>query len=200
MSEPSIAPVDHETLLQLHRDATAFYSWSLRRDTDEARAARDYLLGRAVRAKAIVGYQLGYAPARATALTAHLRRRGYLDEQLLAAGVTVPTASGRLIDRFRGRIVFPVHDARGVIGFLGRALPAPAGAGPKYVNSPTTALYRKRDVLYGLHSPAAQEALATGARPVLVEGPLDAICRHGHRVRRVHRRRPFRHRADDRAR
>ena len=72
---------------------------------------------------------------------------------------------------------FPVRDPGGqrVVGFLGRAL-VEAEDTPRYLNSPATALYRKGEVLYGLGAEPARQALAGGARPVLVEGPLDAIA------------------------
>src|SRR5450759_3106144 len=74
---------------------------------------------------------------------------------------------------------FPVRDPGGqrVVGFLGRAL-VEAEDTPRYLNSPATALYRKGEVLYGLGAEPARRALAGGARPVLVEGPLDAIAVH----------------------
>jgi DNA primase len=82
-----------------------------------------------------------------------------------------------VVDRFRDRLMFPVRDPGGqrVVGFLGRAL-AEAKDTPRYLNSPATALYRKGEVLYGLGAEPVRRALAGGARPVLVEGPLDAIA------------------------
>src|SRR5664280_727365 len=87
------------------------------------------------------------------------------------------TRRGTVVDRFRDRLVFPVRDPGGqrVVGFLGRALTEGEDI-PKYLNSPGSALYRKGDVLYGLGAEPARRALAGGARPVLVEGPLDAIA------------------------
>ncbi len=82
-----------------------------------------------------------------------------------------------MLDRFRDRLMFPVHDPAGehVVAFLGRALD-PTGDTPKYLNSPATALYCKGEVLYGLGAQPTRQALAAGARPVLVEGALDAIA------------------------
>ena len=116
-------------------------------------------------------------PAGWTTLTDHLRTRGYTDAQLLDAGVGLTTRRGSVVDRFRDRLMFPVRDPGGqrVVGFLGRAL-AEAEDTPRYLNSPATALYRKGEVLYGLGAEPSRQALAAGARPVLVEGPLDAIA------------------------
>jgi len=82
-----------------------------------------------------------------------------------------------VLDRFRDRLMFPVRDPGGqrIVGFLGRAL-TEADDIPKYLNSPATALYAKGELHYGLGAEPTRQALAAGARPVLVEGPLDAIA------------------------
>lgn len=179
-------------LVQVHADATAFYCAQLHADDPGARAARALLRSRAVPPAAVSGYQLGYAPPGWTTLSEHLRALGHPDERLLAAGVSLPGRAGTLLDRFRNRVMFPVHHPSGrhPIAFLGRLVPEGGGPGragrqgpgraeqaqPKYLNSPHTALYRKGEVLYGLGAAPVQQALAAGARPVLVEGPLDAIA------------------------
>ena len=91
------------------------------------------------------------------------------------AGLARPSRRGTLIDTFRNRAMLPIRSATGtVIAFIGRA-PDRSGAGvPKYLNSPKTSLYDKSEILFGLWE--AQDALADGARPVLVEGPFDAIA------------------------
>lgn len=102
---------------------------------------------------------------------------------MLAAGVSIRSRTTHLIDRFRDRITFAVHDAAGdVVAFTARAFDedraAAAAAGhdlPKYLNTCETALYRKREVLYGL-TPQVRRLLGTGAVPVLVEGPTDALA------------------------
>src|SRR5664280_1618597 len=87
------------------------------------------------------------------------------------------TRRGTVVDRFRDRLMFPVRDGGGqrIVGFLGRTLTEAADI-PKYLNSPTTELYRKGALLYGLGAEPTRQALAAGARPALVEGPLDAIA------------------------
>jgi len=91
--------------------------------------------------------------------------------------VGLRTRRGTVVDRFRDRLMFPVRDPGGqrIVGFLGRAL-TEAEDTPRYLNSPATALYRKGELLYGLGAEPTRQALAAGARPVLVEGPLDAIA------------------------
>ncbi len=166
-----------EALARLHADAAAFYTAQLAADTPDAARARAMLTERAVPAAAVAAYQLGYAPPGWTALTGHLHRLGYTDAQLLEAGVGLTTRRGTVVDRFRDRIMFPVRDPSGerVIAFIGRAMVTAEGT-PKYLNSPETPLYRKGDVLYGLGNTPVRQGLAAGARPVLVEGALDAIA------------------------
>ncbi len=168
---------DVEGLARLNGAAAAFYTGQLTGDSPDAAQARGLLEQRGVTAAMVGAYELGYAPPGWTTLTDHLRGAGYTDTQLLAAGVAVATRRGTVLDRFRDRIMFPVHDPAGrvVIGFLGRILVEAAGT-PKYLNSPQTALYRKGDVLYGLGAVPTRRALAGGARPVLVEGAFDAIA------------------------
>nr|MBA2417209.1 toprim domain-containing protein [Geodermatophilaceae bacterium] len=123
-------------------------------------------------------FAAGYAPAGWTGLVEHLRALGATDTEILAAGLGSRTRTGNLIDRFRDRLVFPIHGADGDIhGFIGRRNPATDDAdraGPKYLNTPETDLYRKGAQLLGLHE--GRDALADGATPVLVEGPIDAYA------------------------
>ena len=169
---------DRNLLRQLHTDATAFYTARLA-DTDDTaarRAATAVLRQRGVTPEQVTGYQVGYAPPGWTRLVDHLHANGYTDAELLDAGVAMSTSRGSVVDRFRDRIMFPVHDPDGqVIAFIGRALD-PSEDAPKYLNSPETALYRKSEVLYGLGAEPTRRALTAGAQPVIVEGPLDAIA------------------------
>ena len=131
-------------------------------------------------------FSVGYAPGRWTTLTDHLRRHGATDEEIVGAGLGRVTSTGRVIDHFRDRLVFPIKnaDADGdpeILGWIGRRNPAHDGdagqsrnAGPKYLNTADTDLFRKGNALYGLAE--ATPALATGAAVVLVEGPMDAIA------------------------
>ena len=124
----------------------------------------------------------GYAPAGWTALTRHLQRHGATDAEILAAGLGRTASTGRVIDQFRDRLMFPIHGPDGQIhGFIGRRNPThdaddatAVSAGPKYLNTAGTDLFDKGAQLFGLHE--ARAALAAGATPVLVEGPLDAIA------------------------
>jgi DNA primase len=116
---------------------------------------------------------IGYAPATWTALTSQLRAAGFADQAIVAAGVAKVTTHGTLVDTFRDRIMFPVRAVDGTVaGFIGRAPPTGNAAVPVYLNTATTALYRKGSVLFGLH----EASRTSPARLVLTEGPLDAMA------------------------
>ena len=117
----------------------------------------------------------GYAPAGWTSLVSHLHRRGVTDDELLASGLAVTASTGRLIDRFRDRAVFPIVHDQQVLGFVGRRHPDATDldhAGPKYLNTAETLLFHKRAQLFV----AGARHLDAGGIPVVVEGPADAIA------------------------
>ncbi|MBK8460764.1 MAG: AAA family ATPase [Micropruina sp.] len=122
----------------------------------------------------------GYAPAGWTTLVTHLRRHGATDLELVESGLATTTAAGRIIDRFRDRLILPItapteSGPAEPLGFVARRHPhlrdADAGAGPKYLNTADTALFHKGAQLYAVRA----DLLAAGTTPVLVEGPLDAL-------------------------
>jgi DNA primase catalytic core len=120
-------------------------------------------------------FRPGQAPATWTGLIHHLRSRGVTDQEMIAAGVATVASTGRLIDRFRDRVVFPIIHNQEILGFVGRRHPDLTDAdrgGPKYLNTADTPLFHKGAQLYG----AVEEHLATGGVPVIVEGPMDAIA------------------------
>ncbi|GII56052.1 hypothetical protein Pth03_44410 [Planotetraspora thailandica] len=112
-------------------------------------------------------WQIGYAPNDWRALTRHLRGLGFSDIAIKESGLGRRTSRGTLVDFFRDRAMLPIKDVDGTtIAFIGRS----RDNEPKYLNSPRTPLYVKGNVLFGVH------ALTTGAKPVITEGPLDAIA------------------------
>lgn len=131
-----------------------------------------YLEQRQVSDEVLERFQVGYAPDAWTSLIDHLA--GSVDEKdLLASGLVARSDnSGRLYDRFRNRIIFPIHNAAGrLVGFGGRTLDPEEKA--KYVNTAETPAFRKRSLLYGLH--LAKRAIRERDRVVLVEGYMDVI-------------------------
>ena len=116
----------------------------------------------------------GYAPASWTGLTDHLRALGATDSELLAAGLASTSLTGRLIDRFRDRLILPIQAGDELVAFIGRRHPDAPDAGPKYLSTSDTDLFSKGAQLFGMTEGARE--LTAGATPVLVEGPLDAIA------------------------
>ncbi len=147
-----------------------FYQQQLK--SNEGKKAVDYLKSRGVSGEIAKKYALGYAPDKWDTL-AHIVDA----KQLLDTGMLIQHESGRLYDRFRGRLMFPIRDKRNrVIGFGGRVLDDSL---PKYLNSPETAVFSKSNELYGL-----PEVLENSSRPeriIIVEGYMDviALAQHG---------------------
>jgi DNA primase len=134
-------------------------------------AARRYLAERGLKAETVSRYGLGFAPAGGTALASSLSRAQVPPDLARQAGLLGRSDDGRIYDRFRGRIMFPIRDRRGrTIAFGGRTLGADQ---PKYLNSPESPLFRKGDGLYGVAE--ARDAIRTADRAVLVEGYMDAL-------------------------
>ncbi|BDZ46670.1 hypothetical protein GCM10025866_25790 [Naasia aerilata] len=118
---------------------------------------------------------MGFAPKSWDELTKHLRGRGFSDQELLAAGL-VSSGDRGVYDRFRGRVVWPIRDLSGeTVGFGARRL-LEDDKGPKYLNTPETAVYHKAQVLYGLD--LAKRDISRGRRVVVVEGYTDVMACH----------------------
>ena len=147
---------------------------------DEGAVAREYLKSRGFGREDADRFELGFAPNRWEALSRALTDGGIPAEDLIAVGVTVRTDRGGLRDRFRGRLIFPVHDPGGdVIGFGGRTLPDLDYGDfdpPKYLNSPETALYKKTRVLYGV--PQARADIVRAEQVLVCEGYTDVMALH----------------------
>jgi DNA primase catalytic core len=122
-----------------------------------------------------VRFRPGQAPAGWTGLINHLRSRGVTSEEMTAAGVATVASTGRLIDRFRDRVIFPIIHNGEILGFGGRRHPDLTDTdrvGPKYLNTADTPLFHKGAQLFGTN----EVDIAAGGIPVIVEGPMDAIA------------------------
>jgi DNA primase len=138
----------------------------------EGRLAQEYLHKRRLGRDAAGIFGLGFAPDAHHNLRDFLSTKGVADDQMLELGLVVKNNRGQVYDKFRGRLIFPICDARGqVIGFGGRTL---GDTQPKYLNSPDTPLFKKGDVLYNEHL-ARESAFRTG-KIVVAEGYMDAIA------------------------
>jgi len=158
------------TLVEVHREAAAFFSRALA-NSPEGKVAQAYLEDRGLDAQTIARFGLGYAPSSGDALLRHLKTK-YPEKLLDSAGLFSRNETGRLFDRFRRRIIFPISNESGkVIAFGGRAL---GDENPKYLNSPETPIYTKSSVLY--HLDRAKEAIRKNDFVILVEGYMDTIA------------------------
>lgn len=168
----SVTPTARSDLESVVNAATSFYQRQLHESGGVA--AIEYLGGRGMGMQTTDRWQLGYAPGSWEALTAALRKEGFSNDLLLEAGVAGRSRYGRLYDRMRNRVIFPIHDKHGTPrGFAGRLL---TGEGPKYLNTPETDLYQKRSLLYGMH--LAHQPIIHAGTAVVVEGYTDAIAAH----------------------
>lgn len=156
----------------LYGAVSAAHDWFVRQlaELPEARAARDYLAERAITPEQTAELMLGYAPRGSAGLEA-MRTLGIGEPVLLKAGLAARREDSSVVPRFRGRLIFPIHDQRGrIVAFGGRLL----GPGePKYLNSPESDIFRKGRTLYNLH--AARHAIRREEGAILVEGYFDVI-------------------------
>ena len=141
----------------------------------QAERARAYLEERGLSAATQERFGIGYALNNWEALSTRLRAKGFTDGELTDAGIASPSTRGGVYDRFRGRIIIPIRDASGrAIGLGGRILPD--AEGPKYLNSPATALFDKSRTLYGID--LAKGAIRREKLAVIVEGYTDVMAAH----------------------
>ncbi len=157
-------------LYRMHEIAQDFFQGQLR--GAEGAAARVYLEKRGMPPETQARFGLGYAPGSGNRLMRALEAEGFPAEQAEPSGLVARNEEGRRYDRYRDRLMFPIHNESGkAIAFAGRALQADAQA--KYLNSPETPIYKKSFVLYNLHR--AKETVRREQRAVLVEGYMDVI-------------------------
>jgi len=158
------------TLVEMHREAQTFFVRQLQ-GTAEGKLARAYLEDRGLDKATIERFGIGYAPSGGDMLLSHLKGK-YAEKLLAESGLVSRGDGGRLFDRFRRRITFPIANESGkIVAFGCRAL---GDDQPKYLNSPETPIYSKSNVLY--HLDRAKEALRRSDFAVLVEGYMDAIA------------------------
>jgi len=144
--------------------------------------ARSYLAKRGVAAEQIETFGLGYADRSGHFLANLFQTQDFPSDLMEQSGLVMKREGGGFLDRFRNRLIFPIHGESGkVIGFGGRALSE--NDQPKYMNSPETPIYRKSFVLYNLHR--AKEGIRKEDRVVLVEGYMDVIGVYSAGVREV---------------
>lgn len=159
-------------ILALNRDAAHFYYEQLH--SPAGKAVLEYMQARKITPKNATNFGLGAASGEWDGLITAMRKKGYGDGELLAAGLAVRGKSGGIYDKFRSRLIFPIIDVRGdVLAFGGRIIDKDSDAA-KYMNTPETAVYSKRRVLYGLN--LAKKSKRENI--ILVEGNIDVVMLH----------------------
>ncbi|MEO3973310.1 DNA primase [Streptomyces sp. CAU 1734] len=161
-------------LVEAHKIAAQFYIDQLE-NSAEAEAGRKFLAERGFDHAAAQHFSVGYSPQGWDHLTRFLRGKGFTDKELILSGLSQDGRRGP-IDRFRGRLMWPIRDISGdVVGFGARKLHE-SDNGPKYLNTPETGIYKKSQVLYGID--LAKKEIAKTSRAVVVEGYTDVMACH----------------------
>lgn len=166
-------------LYELQEEAKKYFIEQLK----GADLAKKYLSERGLTQETIDEFEIGWAPNEPEGLAMHLLKKGYDPNDILRAGLIIKTERGMNLDRFRGRIMFPIHNHLGkAVGFTGRILPVfDDGKMGKYVNSPETAIFNKSKLLYGFWK--TKNIIRETGRAFMVEGQMDFLMSHQAGVR-----------------
>lgn len=159
-----------QSMYEAHLLVAKLYHYVLT-STPYGTEAIKYLQKRGISRQTIDEYQIGFAPDSWDFITQFLKKRQFQLDIMVEAGLVAKNEHGRIFDRFRGRVMFPIHNSQGgVIGFGGRSLD---GSHPKYVNSPETPLFNKSATLFNLHR--ARPFIRKRKQVILFEGYADVI-------------------------
>lgn len=174
--EQQLADTRRESLFIVSAWAGKFFQQAMW-ETDAGKSiGLSYFKERGFRDDIIKKFELGYSPDEWDALTSKAIAEGHKEEFLETTGLAIRNDKGKLYDRFRGRVMFPIHSFTGrLIGFGGRTLKTDKNV-PKYVNSPESEIYHKSNVLYGLF--LAKKAIRDLDNCYLVEGYADVLSVH----------------------
>jgi len=166
---------EREALYNLSAFAQKYFTDIMRNNHKGKAIGLKYFEEREFKEETIEKFQLGYSPDLWSAFTDHALENGYKLEYLESTGLTI-VKEAKKYDRFRGRVMFPIHNLSGrVLGFGGRTLKSDLNT-PKYVNSPESDIYNKSKILYGLYY--AKNAIIKQENCFLVEGYTDVISMH----------------------
>ena len=159
---------DLEIYYNINRDAALFFYKSF---TEKANKGYSYMKSRGIRPEILKKFGIGYADESWNSLYEHLTEKGYPVDKLIEVGL-VSESKGRYYDKFRNRVIFPIINTAGkVIGFGGRAIDS--NDNPKYLNSPESKVFRKKNNLYGLN--LSRASVGKEGFIILVEGYMDTI-------------------------
>lgn len=175
-NEERQAQNDRESMFIINAFAQQYFTRTLYENPEGIAVGLAYFRERGFRDDVIKKFQLGFSPETRDALTQEALRSGYKKDFLLKTGLTLEHDGQRLSDRFRGRVMFPVHTLSGkVVAFGGRILKKDEKMA-KYLNSPESTIYHKSNELYGLY--LAKQAIVKHDRCFLVEGYTDVLSMH----------------------
>jgi len=165
---------ERASMLAVNELALKHFEHNLTETEDGRNIGLTYFLDRGINEASVKKFHLGYALERSDALLREATQKGYNVDYLVKTGLCIRTDTGRVYDRFKGRVIFPVFSMSGkVIAFGGRTLKKDVA---KYVNSPESEIYKKSHELYGLYQ--AKQAIVKHAKCILVEGYMDVISMH----------------------
>lgn len=175
--EQKKAQSEREILYKIHEVANTFFQENLWETEEGKTIALSYFKERELHDDIIKKFQLGYSPEKKNAFTEYALTKGYEKEILEKSGISIfPENSPNGIDRFRERVIFPIHSFSGrVLGFGARILKSNVKTA-KYLNSPETEIYHKSNILYGLNQ--SKQAISRENLCLLVEGYMDVISLH----------------------
>ena len=175
--EEKKAQTDKDLLYKIHEVANDFFQNQLYETEEGQNIGLSYFKERELKPETIKKFQLGYSPELKNAFTQHAIEKGYSKEILEKSGLSIfSEKSTEGIDRFRERVIFPIHGFSGrVLGFGGRILKSNTKTA-KYLNSPETEIYHKSNVLYGLFQ--SKQAVSRENMCLLVEGYMDVVALH----------------------
>lgn len=174
---------DRESMFIVNAWAQQYFSQMLHEHVEGKTVGMRYFIERGFREDTIRKFQLGYSLDQRDALYQQALRKGYKKEYLEKTGLVIAYENGNVNDRFRGRVIFPVHSLSGkVVAFGGRVLKKDEKTA-KYVNSPESPIYHKSNELYGIYF--AKQAIVKADRCYLVEGYTDVISMHQSGVENV---------------
>ncbi len=182
--EQKQAQTERDLLYKIHEVANSFFQEQLY-DTEEGKSiGLSYFKERELKPEIIKKFQLGYSPEKKNAFTEYALEKGYAKDILEKSGLSIfPENSPNGIDRFRERVLFPIHSFSGrVLGFGARILKSNVKTA-KYLNSPETEIYHKSNVLYGLNQ--SKQAISKNNLCLLVEGYMDVIALHQNGIENV---------------
>ena len=183
-AEQKAAATAREAMFVVNEWARDYFVETLHNNVDGLAIGMSYFRRRGLRDDIIRKFQLGYSLEQRDALAQKAHAKGFEEKYLESTGLCYRTEDGRLLDRYHGRVIFPVHSVSGrIVAFGGRILNQEQKNVGKYVNSPESEIYSKKRELYGLY--LAKQAIVKQDRCYLVEGYLDVISMHQSGVENV---------------